>query len=108
MSTAEPEARILVIDDEPMIVELLAVSVRFQGFDVVTAISWTDGLDKARRFRPDALIVDVMMPGMDRFGLLRLPRYFMVRRKVDTTEPKLIHTLRSVGYVLRAPQPSRK
>src|SRR6478752_3626427 len=71
MSRAEPEARILVIDDEPMIVELLAVSLRFQGFEVVTAISGTDGLDKARRFRPDALIVDVMMPGMDGFGLLR-------------------------------------
>ncbi|MFI1914342.1 response regulator transcription factor [Nocardia sp. NPDC020380] len=67
----EAEARILVVDDEPMIVELLSVSLRYQGFEVAAASSGTEGLDKARTFRPDALIVDVMMPGMDGFGLLR-------------------------------------
>ncbi len=66
-----PEARILVVDDEPMIVELLSVSLRFQGFEVATAADGAEGLDKARSFRPQALIVDVMMPGMDGFGLLR-------------------------------------
>ena len=54
-----------------MIAELLSVSLRFQGFEVATASSGSQGLDKARTFRPDALIVDVMMPGMDGFGLLR-------------------------------------
>ncbi|GAB2528547.1 MULTISPECIES: response regulator transcription factor [unclassified Nocardia] len=67
----EPEARVLVVDDEPMIVELLSVSLRYQGFEVASAASGTEGLDKAKTFRPDALIIDVMMPGMDGFGLLR-------------------------------------
>ncbi|WP_067698780.1 response regulator transcription factor [Nocardia jejuensis] len=67
----EPEAKVLVVDDEPMIVELLSVSLRYQGFEVASAASGTEGLDRARTFRPDALIVDVMMPGMDGFGLLR-------------------------------------
>ncbi|NEW38790.1 response regulator transcription factor [Nocardia cyriacigeorgica] len=66
-----PEARVLVVDDEPMIVELLAVSLRFQGFEVATAADGAQALDLARTFRPQALIVDVMMPGMDGFGLLR-------------------------------------
>ncbi|MGF6887488.1 two-component system OmpR family response regulator [Nocardia sp. GAS34] len=66
-----PEARILVVDDEPMIVELLSVSLRYQGFEVAAANNGAEGLDKAKTFRPDALIVDVMMPGMDGFGLLR-------------------------------------
>ncbi|MBY8857591.1 response regulator transcription factor [Nocardia sp. CA2R105] len=66
-----PEARILVVDDEPMIVELLSVSLRYQGFEVTSAVNGAEGLDKAKTFRPDALIVDVMMPGMDGFGLLR-------------------------------------
>ncbi|WP_067670194.1 response regulator transcription factor [Nocardia miyunensis] len=66
-----PEARILVVDDEPMIVELLSVSLRYQGFEVTSAGNGAEGLDKAKTFRPDALIVDVMMPGMDGFGLLR-------------------------------------
>jgi len=66
-----PEARILVVDDEPMIVELLSVSLRYQGFEVAAANNGAEGLDKAKTFRPDALIIDVMMPGMDGFGLLR-------------------------------------
>lgn len=61
----------LVVDDEPMIVELLSVSLRFQGFEVSSAANGAEGLDKARSFRPDAMILDVMMPGMDGFGLLR-------------------------------------
>ncbi|WP_156371398.1 response regulator transcription factor [Nocardia arizonensis] len=66
-----PEARVLVVDDEPMIVELLSVSLRYQGFEVQTAADGAQALDRARAFRPQALIVDVMMPGMDGFGLLR-------------------------------------
>ncbi|KAA0021922.1 response regulator transcription factor [Antrihabitans cavernicola] len=71
MTVANPEARVLVIDDEPTIVELLSVSLRFQGFEVATAANGPEGLDKARVFRPEAMILDVMMPGMDGFGLLR-------------------------------------
>ena len=71
MTVATPEARVLVIDDEPTIVELLSVSLRFQGFEVATAATGAEGLDKARSFRPEAMILDVMMPGMDGFGLLR-------------------------------------
>lgn len=71
---AIPEARILVIDDEPNIVELLSVSLRFQGFEVHTAGSGPAALDRAREVRPDAVILDVMMPGMDGFGVLRRMR----------------------------------
>ena len=60
-----PEARILIVDDEPNIVELLSVSLKFQGFEVHTASSGPAALDRAREVRPDAVILDVMMPGMD-------------------------------------------
>src|SRR3979409_2743008 len=66
-----PEGRVLVVDDETNIVELLSVSLKFQGFEVPTASSGPAALDKAREVRPDAVILDVMMPGMDGFGLLR-------------------------------------
>ncbi|ORV51822.1 MULTISPECIES: response regulator transcription factor [Mycobacteriaceae] len=68
---AAPEARVLVVDDETNIVELLSVSLKFQGFEVYTASSGPAALDRAREIRPDAVILDVMMPGMDGFGVLR-------------------------------------
>ena len=71
LSENTPEARVLVVDDETNIVELLSVSLKFQGFEVHTASSGPAALDKAREVRPDAVILDVMMPGMDGFGLLR-------------------------------------
>lgn len=67
----QPEAKVLVVDDETNIVELLSVSLKFQGFEVYTAASGPAALDQAREVRPDAVILDVMMPGMDGFGVLR-------------------------------------
>src|ERR1700746_4190594 len=66
-----PEARVLVVDDEDNIVELLSVSLKFQGFEVHTATNGPAALDLARDVKPDAVILDVMMPGMDGFGVLR-------------------------------------
>ncbi|PRC49898.1 DNA-binding response regulator, partial [Mycobacterium sp. ITM-2017-0098] len=53
-----PEARVLVVDDEANIVELLSVSLKFQGFEVHTATNGPAALDKAREVRPDAIILD--------------------------------------------------
>lgn len=66
----ESSTKVLVVDDEPNIVELLTVSLKFQGFEVATATSGLDALDVAQEFEPDAFILDVMMPGMDGFELL--------------------------------------
>lgn len=66
----EKTKRILVVDDEPNIVELLNVSLKFQGFDVATANSGVEALEVAKDFKPDAFILDVMMPGMDGYELL--------------------------------------
>ncbi|ARU46709.1 response regulator transcription factor [Corynebacterium silvaticum] len=66
----EKTKRILVVDDEPNIVELLNVSLKFQGFDVAVANSGVEALEIAKDFKPDAFILDVMMPGMDGYELL--------------------------------------
>ena len=65
------EARVLVVDDEPNIVELLSVSLRYAGFDVRTAGDGQTALEVARNFGPDLLVLDVMMPGLDGFDVLR-------------------------------------
>ena len=62
---ATAEARLLVVDDEPNIVELLSASLRFAGFEVATAPDGPTALRQAREFRPDLVVLDVMMPGMD-------------------------------------------
>ena len=67
---SQTAVKVLVVDDEPNIVELLTVSLKFQGFEVRTASSGTEAMRLAREFRPDAYILDVMMPGMDGFELL--------------------------------------
>ncbi|MFC0316651.1 response regulator transcription factor [Gordonia phosphorivorans] len=73
MATAAPDrpAKVLVVDDEENIRELLSVSLKFQGYDVTTAVDGPNAIDLARSVRPDVVILDVMMPGMDGFGVLR-------------------------------------
>ncbi|MBB3115412.1 response regulator transcription factor [Corynebacterium bovis] len=62
--------KVLVVDDEQNISDLIKVSLKFQGFEVETADNGDDAVALARSFRPDAFILDVMMPGMDGFTLL--------------------------------------
>ena len=66
-----PEARLLVVDDEPNIRDLLAESLRFAGFEVVTASDGNEAVLAATRERPDLVVLDVMMPGIDGFEVVR-------------------------------------
>jgi two-component system OmpR family response regulator len=68
------EARLLVVDDEPTILELLAGSLRYAGFDVVTAASGMEALRAAAASRPDLILLDVMMPDGDGFEIVRQMR----------------------------------
>jgi two-component system OmpR family response regulator len=72
MSTSvPPEARLLVVDDEPTIVELLEASLRFHGFEVASCGDGTTALTMAKQLRPDLMVADVMMPGLNGFELVR-------------------------------------
>lgn len=73
MSVTRPDrpAKVLVVDDEENIRELLSVSLKFQGYEVTTAKDGPNAIDLARSVRPDVVVLDVMMPGMDGFGVLR-------------------------------------
>ena len=62
-------AKILVVDDDPSILELLNFLAAKQGHDVVTAVNGTAGLAQAKAEKPDLIILDVMMPEMDGFGV---------------------------------------
>jgi len=108
VTTATPEARLLVVDDEPNIVDLLATSLRFAGFEVATARNGSEALRVAPEFRPDLLVLDVMMPGIDGFSVVRrlrqdgmsVPVVFLTAR--DATEDKVTGlTLGGDDYVTK-------
>ena len=135
----QSEAKLLVVEDDANILELLSASLRFAGFEVSTATSGSAAVSAAKNANPDLVVLDVMLPDLDGFEVIRLmreggartPVVFLtardgtddkirgltlggddnivesyisyLRRKVDTTQPRLIHTLRGVGYVLRKP-----
>jgi two-component system OmpR family response regulator len=65
------EARVLVVDDEPYIADLLSTGLRFVGFDVRTAGSGLEALTAVREWKPDLLVLDVMMPDVDGFEVTR-------------------------------------
>ena len=95
MTTATPEARLLVVEDEPNIRELLATALRCAGFEVHVAADGATALKQAAAHDPDLVVLDVMLPDMDGFTVTRklrdagriLPIVFVTAR--DSLEDKI-------------------
>ncbi|SDR90680.1 two-component system, OmpR family, response regulator [Schaalia meyeri] len=88
MANTGTEAKLLVVDDEPNIRDLLASSLRFAGFDVVTAEDGGGAFHEAQASRPDLIVLDVMLPDMDGFTVTRR------LRDAGVTTPVLFLTAR--------------
>jgi two-component system, OmpR family, response regulator len=90
-----PEARLLVVDDEPNIRELLTASLRFAGFEVYPACDGAEALKLAEQHHPDLVVLDVMLPDLDGFTVTRrlrergreMPVLFLTAR--DETSDKV-------------------
>src|ERR671935_203121 len=150
---------VLAVDDEPAVREAVERALRLDGFEVRTAVDGRDAIRTLPDVRPDAVLLDVLMPGLDGLELdpiahevrrgdrqieltrteylllelfLHHPRQVLtrsqifervwgydfgpssnslevyvgyLRRKTEAGgEPRLLHTVRGVGYVLRAPR----
>jgi two-component system alkaline phosphatase synthesis response regulator PhoP len=63
-------AKILVIDDEPSIINLVTAYLKPEGFEVYTATDGNAGLKAARTYKPDVIILDLMLPGLDGLEVL--------------------------------------
>jgi two-component system OmpR family response regulator len=89
--------RILVVDDEPSITDLLAMALRYEGMDVAVSNLGRQALDAMTTFRPHLVVLDVMLPDLSGFDVLermgrdriggRLPVLFLTAR--DTLDDKL-------------------
>jgi two-component system OmpR family response regulator len=93
-TTAETH-RILVVDDEPNIVDVVSMALRFQGFDIESAGTGTDALAAVAAFKPHLIVLDVMLPDMEGFDVAqrlgaqraRVPIIFLTAR--DATDDKI-------------------
>jgi two-component system OmpR family response regulator len=87
--------KVLVVDDEPSITDLVSMALRYEKFDVRVASSGREALDSVESFAPDLAVLDIMMPGIDGFEVarrlrnqgVRLPILFLTAR--DATEDKV-------------------
>jgi two-component system OmpR family response regulator len=95
MAAAPVSARVLVVDDEPSITDAVATALRYQGFEVQEAATGRAALAAAASFRPDFIVLDVMLPDVDGFEVARrlrssgigTPVLFLTAK--DATEDKL-------------------
>jgi two-component system OmpR family response regulator len=95
MAESRPEARILVVDDEASITDLVGLALRYEGFEVASAANGRAALAAAADFGPDLLVLDVMLPDFDGLEVcsrlraqgLRVPVVFLTAR--DATEDKI-------------------
>ena len=81
-------SRVLVVDDDPQIVELLSATLRFAGLEIVTAANGEAALETAAEAKPDVIVLDVMLPDLDGFEIVRR------LRSSGTTTPVLFLTAR--------------
>jgi DNA-binding response OmpR family regulator len=77
--------RVLVVDDDEVIRQLIAVNLTLEGFDVVTAVDGQDCLDKVVEMQPDVITLDVMMPRLDGWETT-----VRLRRAPETAEVKVV------------------
>ena len=92
---AEERTRVLVVDDESNITDLVATVLRYEGFEVQTAASGRDALKAVTSFRPALVVLDIMLPDLDGFEVQRqladnggkIPVVFLTAK--DGTEDKV-------------------
>ena len=65
--------RVLVVDDEPSIVDVVCMGLRHHGYEVTAAGTGTEALRQARDWRPHAIVLDVMLPDMEGFDVASAP-----------------------------------
>ncbi|MGD0384829.1 MAG: response regulator transcription factor [Solirubrobacteraceae bacterium] len=108
MNADDQRVRVLVVDDEPNIVDVISMALRFEGFEVESAATGADAIAAVAARRPQLLVLDVMLPDIDGFEVARrlagaraeVPIIFLTAR--DSTED-VVHglTLGGDDYVTK-------
>jgi two-component system, OmpR family, alkaline phosphatase synthesis response regulator PhoP len=74
MSVTNTVKKILIADDEPDILEIIQYNLQHEGYEVITAKNGNEAIEQAKRFKPDLIILDIMMPGKNGIEVCNLLR----------------------------------
>ncbi|HEY8693416.1 MAG TPA: response regulator transcription factor [Chloroflexota bacterium] len=69
-------ARVVIIDDEPSLIKFVSQNLRARGYDVADASNGLEGVERVKDYKPDLVILDINMPGMDGFEVCSYVRQF--------------------------------
>src|SRR6059058_359515 len=105
------KARVLVVDDDPALAEMLTIVLRGEGFDTAVVADGSRALPALREFKPDLLLLDLMLPGMDGIDVCRAIRaesgvpIVMLTAKTDTVDVVLGLESGADDYVVKPFKP---
>lgn len=104
-----PVRKVLIVDDEPDFVTLLAARLEANHYEVVTAQDGKEGLQKIRQERPDVVLLDIMLPKMDGLQVLRAIRrtskrlpVFMITAFADPDRFSRAKRLEASGFLVKS------
>lgn len=104
------QKKILIVDDERELVDFIKMRLEANNYAVVVAFNGTEGLEQVQSEKPDLILLDVMMPGMDGFGVLsklgsdpetrKIP-VLMLTAKGETNSIMLAQQFRVADYIIK-------
>ena len=113
---AMAEARVLVVDDDTNITDLVGTALRYEGFEVHLAHAGRAAIDAVTSFRPDLIVLDVMLPDLDGFEVCRrfkrdevasrVPIIFLTAMDSETARRKGMEC-GAVDYLIKPFDPDR-
>jgi DNA-binding response OmpR family regulator len=109
-----PKKRILLVDDEAQLVEMVKLRLEANDYDVITAYDGQEGLDKARNERPDLIILDLMLPKVDGYKVCRMLKFdekykaipiILFTARAQESDEKLGYEVGADAYIIKPFEP---
>lgn len=102
--------KILIVDDEPQLVELIKIRLESCGYEALTALDGQAGLDRAKKDKPDLIILDLMLPKIDGYKICRILKFdqkyksipiVMFTARAQESDEKLGYEVGADAYIVK-------
>jgi DNA-binding response OmpR family regulator len=110
------KGKILVVDDEINITQILQFSIGAEGYEVITAQNGEEAIEKARREQPDLIILDIMMPRIDGYEACRILKANPITKNIPVVlltakgrdiDKKLGQEVGAIDYIIKPFSPNK-